>query len=190
MIQPVANPITPDEWIQTAKRLFALPKPVHFTNYRHCCECAEHDETLLTHDVDSIGMEQLGNPGWDPLCFSSATGLLYYMPALVRLTLHTLEPSQAAYLDQFLFHLNRAEVLEATTLQQRQFIVAFLEYLINWDSAQNSQESLGMEGKEVRSHPLHSYVEFDIEAYADDLLNVLQIWHNYEVLDDAACSFE
>ncbi len=173
MIKPVANPVTLDEWIQTAKRLFALPKPEHFTDYRHCCECAEHDETLLAHDVDSIGMEQLGNPGWDPLCFSSVTGLLYYMPALVRLTLHTLEPSQVAYLDQFLFHLHRPEVLEATNLQQRQFIAAFLESLINRDSDPDSEESLAMT---MRSQP---YFVFDIEAYADDLLNVLQTWSTY-----------
>jgi hypothetical protein len=34
------------DWIQQATQLFNVPKPVHFTNYRHCCECAEHDETL------------------------------------------------------------------------------------------------------------------------------------------------
>jgi hypothetical protein len=50
-------------WVEHAKQLFKVPKPEHFTNYRHCCECAEHDATLLAHDVDSIGIEQLGNPG-------------------------------------------------------------------------------------------------------------------------------
>ena len=64
------------DWVQHAKRLFRMPKPVHFTTYRHCCECAEHDETLLAYDIDSIGIEQLGNPGWDPLCFVSVEGLL------------------------------------------------------------------------------------------------------------------
>lgn len=29
-------------------------KPGHFTDYRHCCECAEHDETLRSHDRDSL----------------------------------------------------------------------------------------------------------------------------------------
>jgi hypothetical protein len=46
------------DWIQHAKRLFNVPKPEHFTNSRHCCECAEHDETLLAQDVNSIGIEQ------------------------------------------------------------------------------------------------------------------------------------
>jgi len=78
------------DWIQHAKRLFNVPKPEHFTNYRHCCECAEHDETLLAQDVNSIGIEQLGNPGWDPLCFASPDGFLYYFPALIRITLDAL----------------------------------------------------------------------------------------------------
>lgn len=182
MIKPAAKPITQDEWIQTAKRLFALPKPEHFTNYRHCCECAEHDETLLVHDVDSIGLEQLGNPGWDPICFSLVTGLLYYMPALVRLTLHTLEQPQVAYLDQFLFHLQRSDLLDAANLQQRQFIVALLEYLLEYLIDQEREEVLGMN---VRSHSVSS-----IENYADALLDGLQIWSNCEVLDDASCRLE
>ena len=51
------------DWVQHAIQLFQMPKPEHFTNYRHCCECAEHDVTLLAYDVNSIGVEQLGNPG-------------------------------------------------------------------------------------------------------------------------------
>src|ERR687888_2561810 len=86
------------DWIQAAKRLFQVPKPAHFTNYRHCCECAEHDAVLTASDVNSIGLEQLGNPGWDPLCFTSAEGLLYYMPALIRLTLETMDTPQERYL--------------------------------------------------------------------------------------------
>jgi hypothetical protein len=64
------------DWIQHAKQLFQMPKPEHFTTYRHCCECAEHDATLLAYDVNAIGVEQLGNPGWDPLCFVSPEGFL------------------------------------------------------------------------------------------------------------------
>ena len=66
------------DWKQQAKVIFNEPKPAHFVDHRHCCECAEHDETLTTFDVDSIDLQQLGNPGWDPLCFSSSEGLIYY----------------------------------------------------------------------------------------------------------------
>uniref|UniRef100_B8HTC3 Uncharacterized protein n=1 Tax=Cyanothece sp. (strain PCC 7425 / ATCC 29141) TaxID=395961 RepID=B8HTC3_CYAP4 len=121
------------DWPQEAKRVFNLPKPAHFTDYHHCCECAEHDQTLSRYDVDSIGLEQLGNPGWDPLCFCSPEGLKYYLPAMMRLTLETIATD--FYLDQMVFHLiydgpnNR--LVQACTPAQRQFVVNFLSYLID-----------------------------------------------------------
>ncbi|HZI87316.1 MAG TPA: hypothetical protein VFD48_10805 [Pyrinomonadaceae bacterium] len=121
-------------WIQQAKIIFNVPKPLHFCNYQHCCECAEHDQTLLHSDVDSIGLEQLGNPGWDPLCFCSPEGLLYYMPAIVRITLDTMEKPQEMYLDQMLFHLihdgmdNR--IVTACSEEQREFVAGFLQHLV------------------------------------------------------------
>jgi hypothetical protein len=122
------------DWKQQAKAIFNVQKPTHFGNYRHCCECAEHDQTLLAFDVDSIGLPQLGNPGWDPLCFSSAEGLMYYMPALIRLTLDTMDNPRETYLDQMLFHLvqdgmgNR--LVSACSKEQREFVADFLEHLV------------------------------------------------------------
>jgi len=145
------------DWLQHAQRLFRMPKPEHFTNYRHCCECAEHDETLVAYDVNSIGIEQLGNPGWDPLCFASVEGLLYYLPALIRLTLDTIDKPQESYLDQLLFHLrydgkdNR--IVRSCSPEQRACIAGFLEYLIDQYSA-----------------------AIDECTYADDLLKVYEIW--------------
>ena len=120
-------------WTDEAKRVFQTNKPEHFTNYQHCCECAEHDETLGSHDIDSIGINELGNPGWDPICFCNAEGFLYYMPALIRLTLDSMEKPEEFYLDQLLFHLigdgkdNRR--VSACNAEQRQFVARFLEYL-------------------------------------------------------------
>ena len=146
------------DWIQEAKRQFNRPKPTHFTNYRHCCECAEHDATLLAYDVNSIGVEQLGNPGWDPLCFTSAEGLLYYLPALIRLTLETMDTPQEQYLEQLLFHLlydgpeNR--IVRACNPEQRAFIAGFLMYLMEQYS-----------------------VEIDEGIFrADDMLKAYAIW--------------
>jgi len=122
------------DWKQQAKLIFNVPKPAHFSDYKHCCECAEHDQTLLTFDVDSVGLAELGNPGWDPLCFSSAEGLMYYLPALIRLTLDTMDDPRDAYLDQMLFHLvydgpnNR--LVSACSKEQREFVADFLEYLM------------------------------------------------------------
>jgi hypothetical protein len=79
-------------------------------------------------------VEQLGNPGWDPLCFCSEEGFIYYMPALVRLTLDTIADPQRTYLDQMLFHLihdgkdNR--IVNACSREQREFVARFLEYLV------------------------------------------------------------
>lgn len=120
------------DWKRQAKLVFNPPKPTHFADYQHCCECAEHDQTLLASDVDTIGLNELGNPGWDPLCFSSAEGLMYYMPALIRLTLDTMDDQM--YLDQLLFHLvydgmdNR--LVSACSKEQREFVADFLEYLV------------------------------------------------------------
>ncbi len=112
-----------------------MAQPEHFANHRSCCECAEHDETLSAHDVDSIGLAELGNPGRDPLCFASAEWLKYYLPALIRLTLDTVDSPRESYLDQMLFHLTRDgegnSLVSACSPEQRAFIAAFLEYLID-----------------------------------------------------------
>jgi hypothetical protein len=127
--------VKPSEWKEEARRTFKMAKPAHFTNYQHCCECAEHDETLLNSDVDTIGLEQLGNPGWDPLCFCSPETFIYYMPALVRLTLDTIEDPQKSYVDQLVFHLIRDgsgnDLVKACNQEQRRFVSNFLEFLTN-----------------------------------------------------------
>src|SRR6185295_2204109 len=127
------------DWKRQAQILFDLPKPASFVNPQHCCECAEHEETLLTADVHSIGLEHLGNPGWDPLCFSSTEGLMYYMPALIRLTVNTIDNPHESYLDQMLFHLIKDgpgnSLVTACDERQRRFIADFLASLIENHSA-------------------------------------------------------
>lgn len=145
------------DWTQYAKELFNIPKPVHFTRYQHCCECAEHDATLLAYDVDTIGLAQLGHPSWDPLCFASVEALLYYMPALIRLTLETMDTPQEQYLPQLLFHLIRDgkdnDVVRACNPEQRGFVARFLEYVIDTYST-----------------------ALDQSLYSDDMLTAYEIW--------------
>jgi hypothetical protein len=62
-------------------------KPAHFTNYDHCEECAEHDQLLRQRDRATLKIEDVGNPCWTPIPFSSPEGGAYYMPTLVRLAL-------------------------------------------------------------------------------------------------------
>ena len=147
------------DWKQQSKLIFNVPKPEHFTDYAHCCECAEHDQTLLAFDVDSIGLEQLGNPGWDPLCFSSTEGLIYYMPALIRLIVDTIENPQESYLDQMLFHLikdgPRNSLVIACSDEQRRFVAQFLEYLITKHAEQIGSEVFASDDI-LRAHEIWS----------------------------------
>ena len=149
-------------WKQQARVIFNVPKPQHFTDYKHCCECAEHDQTLLAFDVDSIGLDQLGNPGWDPFCFSSPEGLLYYMPAIVRLTMDTIDNRHESYLDQMLFHLIKDgpgnTLVTACNEEQRTFIAQFLEHLI-------TQHAEAIAGEVFAS---------------DDILRAHEIWSSAE----------
>jgi hypothetical protein len=146
------------DWTQHTKQLFNVPTSVRFTNYRHCCECAEHDATLLAQGVNSIGIEQLGNPGWAPLCFASPEGFLYYMPALVRLTLDTIHKPQERYLDQMLFHLMRDgrdnDVVRACSAEQRASIAGFLEHMMD-------QYGTAMD---------------ECTFLSDDILNAYEVW--------------
>lgn len=146
------------DWIRSAQQLFKAPKPTHFTNADHCCECNEHNQTLLACDVDSIGLRELGNPAWDPLCCCTSSGVLYYFPALIRLTLATIKTPESSYLAQLLFHLigdgpdNR--LVRACNPAQRQFIADFLAALIEHHSPE---------------------IEATL-AYADDILIAYAIW--------------
>ena len=142
-------------WIEEAKRLFDIEKPEHFTDHKHCDECAEHDAMLLNSEPDGIGLEELGNPGWDPVCFCTAEGMKYFMPAFVRLSLESV--SSEFYFAQFLFHLEydgrNNKLIKSCNKEQRQFIVAFLEHMIE-----------------------NHAPEIEIHSCSDDALRVYQLW--------------
>lgn len=87
--------------VREAFRDSGRPSGLFISGTCRCCECEEHDRTLASHDVDSISSEELGNPGWDPICFASDEAFLYYMPAMLRVAFEDVD-----YIDQLLFHLN------------------------------------------------------------------------------------
>lgn len=113
----------------------AVPRPEHFTDFAHCCECAEHDETLRSRDRASLRIEDVGNPGWDPLCFCSAEGIAYFFPALARLALAGPAGESGWYGEQLLFHLyydyrdNR--FYQYCLPSQRTAVAGFLAHLID-----------------------------------------------------------
>jgi hypothetical protein len=109
-------------------------RPEHFTNYRHCCECAEHDEVLRSRDLDTLSIDDVGNQGWDPICFITPEGFAYYLPALARLAAGDPLPPYGWYAPQLLFHLcldgaRNVRVLACTT-EQRHAVVDLLSHLV------------------------------------------------------------
>ena len=106
-------------------------KPGHFTNHSHCDECKEHDDVLRARNVNTLTIQDVGNPGWDPICYISPEGFEYYFPAFVRLTLAA---PRESYLSQFLFHLAyegaRNRHFRHFAPQQREVVVAFLRHVL------------------------------------------------------------
>ncbi|WP_052659214.1 hypothetical protein [Pseudomonas sp. LFM046] len=111
------------------------PRPEHFTDYRHCCECAEHDETLRSRDRETLRHADVGNAGWDPLCFCSAEGIAYYLPALARFALEEPTPELDWYGWQLVFHLYYGAADNRLLLHcdaaQRQAVAALLAHLVD-----------------------------------------------------------
>lgn len=114
--------------------VFALAaRPERFTDRDHCCECAEHDDLLRSRDLDSLTVDDVGNPGWDPICFATDEAFFYFLPALARLALDEPSYGQGWYFEQLLFHLtyegasNRR--LRAASLQQRAAVLSLLHHV-------------------------------------------------------------
>jgi len=92
--------------IEEANEVFGkVPRPEHFTDYTHCCECAEHDEVLQKYTPDTVTREALGHAGWDPITFATDAGFRYYLPALIRMALT--KSGDDYYIDQFLSQVIR-----------------------------------------------------------------------------------
>jgi hypothetical protein len=80
-----------------------VPRPRHFTNYEHCCECWEHNELMCSRTPMSLKLEDVDNPCWNPLCFLTPDAFRYWLPTLVRLGFSA---DGAAFLGTFVsFHL-------------------------------------------------------------------------------------
>lgn len=91
------------ELLDQIREMFAADsRPEHFTDYTHCEECADHNETLKKYDRYTIPLDELNNPGWDPVCFLKPEAFRYVFPRLCELAYGM---NKEYYLDQFLFHL-------------------------------------------------------------------------------------
>jgi hypothetical protein len=132
--------MTDQEVLDAIGREFGTcPRPEHFTNYGHCCECWEHDELLRSRNRDTLCVEDVGNPGWDPICFITPEGFAYYAPALARLALAEPDPTRGTYVPQLAFHLRYDGAQNVRwqhcTAGQRKAVVALLEHMIETRAA-------------------------------------------------------
>ncbi len=130
---------TDAEVLALVRERFAVPRPEHFTDYTHCCECEEHDATLKARDLETITMDEVGSPGWDPITFCTPQAFAYWMPALARLTLDQPHDYWGWYGDGLLNQVERDgprnERWLACTPAQRQAVVALLEHIFTTRAA-------------------------------------------------------
>jgi hypothetical protein len=102
------------------------PRPVQFVrNPVHCDECEEHEETLAKLTPETISLNEVGSPAWDPMTFASGACYQYFMPGMARLALGK---GEEYYLDQFLFHLDSGRVDELNSVQ-KSALVDFLWFV-------------------------------------------------------------
>lgn len=126
--------------LQEVQQAFAgCRRPEHFTNFTHCEECAEHDELLRSRDIHTLRIEDVGNPGWDPICFATSEGFTYFFPALARLALAESDYAHGWYGTMLLSHLVgdgcRNRRVMACTPEQRKAVVQFLQHLVETRAA-------------------------------------------------------
>jgi hypothetical protein len=91
-----------------------------------CEECLEHEAEMQAFIPDSLPLDKLDNPGWDPICFASNEALAYFMPGLVKLVLDHADD----YIQQFIFHAEQPERLAAFTPGQARALIHVLDFLV------------------------------------------------------------
>lgn len=67
------------------KEFSVYKRPEHFTDYKHCDECEEHDNTMRSATLKTLSSEHLGCVGWAPFSFLTEEGFAYYMPKIIEL---------------------------------------------------------------------------------------------------------
>lgn len=144
--------------LQRVQQAFAgCRRPEHFTDFTHCEECAEHDELLRARDIHTLRIEDVGNPGWDPICFISPEGFAYYLPALARLALAEPDSVHGWYGGQFFWHLcyngRKNALWLVCTPEQRRVVVELLRHIA-----------------ETRASLV------DSELLTDELFQAIEIW--------------
>jgi hypothetical protein len=132
-------PSDADILLQIQQAFAGCNRPAHFTNFTHCEECAEQDALLLSRDAATLRIEDVSNPGCNPIGFASPEGFAYFLPALARFVLSEPDQVNGWYGGQLLFHLcydgrQNARLL-ACTRNQRLAVVKLLRHIVETRSA-------------------------------------------------------
>lgn len=98
----------------------------------HCDECAEHEDTMQSVTPETVSLDQVGSPAWDPVCFITDEAWRYFMPGLARLALGR---GEDYYLDQFLFQLESGRI-DSLDRAQCQAVAALLDQLYETNSTE------------------------------------------------------
>ena len=120
-----------------------VSRPAHFTDFEHCEECKEHDDTLRAYNPSSITRQALGTMGWDPITFTSDEGFRYYLPGLIRVVLT--ESGDNSYVEQFLWHMTGSSEYQRVGLfskEEKVVVARVLEFLLEHRTSELQQECL------------------------------------------------
>ena len=118
------------------REAFAMSRPARFTHHPGCSECAEHDETLQTHTLESLGYQEVGSAAWNPIVMCQPDAFAYWIPALARIVLMPADTNWGWYGDILLrSDLRRDgprnERWVYCTPAQRATVATFIEHVID-----------------------------------------------------------
>ena len=110
-----------------------IARPEHFTNYRHCDECFEHDELLRSRTWETLAIDDVGSMAWNPITMATPEAFAYWLPALTRLALEPMPMGLDWYGYIILFELRRDGPRNERWLfcnpEQRSAVVRLLEHI-------------------------------------------------------------
>jgi hypothetical protein len=130
--------VTPQEALAAVREAFeSVPRPeLMIRGTCSCCECAEHNLTLLSRTPETITLQELGSPAWDPMCFASDAAFAYYLPAMIRLALE-----DTIYVDQLSFHLSWEDRVDSMNRQQARAVLDALWVITDRELGDGSEQA-------------------------------------------------
>jgi hypothetical protein len=105
-----------------------IPRPeIMLNNPTHCDECMDHESVMQRVTPETISLNEIGNPGWDPICYVADDTFCHFMPGFVRLALDA--DTHYDYLVQLFFHLGHTDRISAMNADQRRAVRQLMDYI-------------------------------------------------------------